>query len=64
MSITLFALVTAAAPTVLRAAGDFLRENKGLVKGATPVIREASKKVDQKIDEIKNAHENDGWEKE
>lgn len=64
MSITLFTLAAAAAPAVLRATGDFLRENKGFLKGATPVIRDTSKIVEQKIDEIKNTYKNDGWEEE
>lgn len=86
MSMTLFALVATAAsaiaeaaPTIIEAAGDFLRENRVLVhsslKSATPVIREISKEAPEKVgqlvcdikdgleDEI-NIYENDGWKKE
>lgn len=64
MSYTLFAIAAALAPGALRAAGDFLKENKGVLKSATPVIHDTSKIIDQKVDEFKNMHKKDGWEEE
>lgn len=68
MSLTLAALIAAAAPAALNAAADFARENRGAVnaflKQSKPVIHEASKKADSKLNDELHKYEIDGWEKE
>ncbi len=64
MSFTLFTLITAAAPTVLNALGNYVKENKGtvigLLKQSKPVINEATKKLDNELCK----YEDDGWSKD
>lgn len=68
MSLTLYALITTATPVVLKAIGDFARENRGTINGllkeSKPVIKEASKTLDNKLNEEVHKYENDGWEKD
>lgn len=68
MSVTLYALIAAAAPVALEAVGNFVKENRvavnSFLKQSKPAIREVSKKLDGKIDEEVNRYSNDGWEKD
>ena len=68
MSLTLYALITAAAPVALDAISNFARENRGtfnaLLKQSKPAIRDATKILDSKLDDEVHKYKKDGWDKD